>query len=554
MKKFSLKRLVITLVVGGGLTAIFYVWQGWSILTVTLLLLTFLFIGLSLPRRVWPAYFTVYAAALLAVIFGSIIRATYPDQSEGASTARRATAAMGGLLTALVLVGGFWLAALYTSTTWILEVSKSLGIPWWDAFQYVATRVFGLGQRYVVVENGQILTESPPKMLSRFGGPGILVVKPGNAVVLEQGGRISDIVGQGVRPLGRFEYLMRPVEVKGIVDLRPQWKRTRVKNVLTSDGIPLQIIVGMGYQIEPQGVTDRRPSSRLAGGEATTPLVDGEYPVYKATIRNAVLATTADGWAGLFPAGPVLVLRDVVAAYTLDQIFPPAQVSHQPNPDARTIRRIEDEVVARFDPRWAGVQFRSFDIEQIRMPEEIRERMVRRWTAVVERDLKLRDAETERESIIQLSEGRAVSLERMEQVRFDAWQQASDSVEGAIERVTALMAKMAASSHPQIAANFIAVVEQLTVWFGQDQSTAMRYIEAIESVAHSKGTKTFVFNPPNALTGMPPRNAGDVRMLPGQGYGIGPSPPGAGGTGGEGPTDSHDPSSALPEPDVTEKS
>ena len=120
-------------------------------------------------------------------------------------------------------------------------------------------------------------------MLSRLGGPGVLVVRPGNAVVLERGGKITRIVGPGVHQLKRFEGL-KSSDGKGIVDLRTQFAPETATNVLTRDGIPLEIKAATVFKIEPKQVTDQRPSSHLEGGDATTPVLGGLHHRY---IRKA---------------------------------------------------------------------------------------------------------------------------------------------------------------------------------------------------------------------------------------------------------------------------
>ena len=516
--KVNWKRLFVTLAVGCVPTAVSLIFGWWWVATVFLLLTLFV-VCFAFASDLYPVLFTLYAVFAIMWLSGSLLDEYLPEQWGPIPELRSAVPWIVGALLGLVIAGVFWSLILFVSTKWILSVSDSFGIPWRQAFRFVATQVFQISQSYLIIENGEITVEKPRGILSRLGGPGVLVVRPGNAVVLERGGKVTRIVGPGVYRLERFEALKQPAKVKGIVDLHAQWGQATASNVLTQDGIPLKITFGVGYQIEPKRITDRRPSSHFEGGEATTLLFDGEHPVYRETVRRAVFETTEGGWKGLFPSAPIAVLRDMVGAYTLDQIFA-SNKSREPDPDARAIKSIEDEISRRLRLSWAGVWLKTVDILEVNMPENIRQQIMKRWTTPVERDLKLQEAMAERDAMIQLSEGRARSLERMEQARVVAWKDAAQVVEDSTRVMINLVEVLTRSGHAEVASTFIRAVEQLTLWFGYDESTAMRYVEAMEAAIQSEGTKTFVFSAPSGPgTATPP--AAPPTGLPGRRIGVG---------------------------------
>ena len=490
------RMLLLAVLLGGAGIAVSFLAGWWWVATV-FLLGTGLVMCLALPAPMHPLLLTVYSVFALWWVVGSALDEFLPRRWP-TSTLRAVIPYAAGGAVGVVLPLVFWLVLLYVSTKWILGVSDSFGVPFRKAFRYVAAQVFGASQAYQIVENGAVTADNPKGMLSKLGGPGMLVVRPGNAVVLERGGTVTRIEGQGVYPLKRFEFLKNPQSVKGIVDLGVQPASETVSDVTTKDGIPLEITVRMEYQIEPKAVTDKRPSSHFERGDASARVLEGEYPVYESTIRKAVFSTTADGWQKLFPEGPISVLRDIVASYTLDQIFAPnPAVEDEPDPDARTVRRIEERVVERFDPTWAGVQLKVFDIQRIVAPPDVKERILRRWMAPVDQRLRIAEANADREALILRSIGRASALGNVEAVKAKARQKM-------VETVAQLLDALSATGDADIAVSFVSVLQELTRRVGDDDTVTMNYIEAMRAIVQSDGPKSFVITPPNPSPGMLP--------------------------------------------------
>jgi regulator of protease activity HflC (stomatin/prohibitin superfamily) len=509
----NLRWLLITLAVGSIPLVVCFLLGWWWVATVFLLLTLFI-ACFAMPSGLRPAIFTLYVFFALWWVSGSLLDEILPARWPSANL-RSIVPVIGGVIVGLVAVIPTWLLILFVSTKWILALSDSLQVSGRKAFWFVLTQTFDTGQNYWIVDNGKVVVDHSHGLLSKFGGPGALVVRPGNAVVLERGGRVSRIEGPGVYPLKRFERLQEPVEGKGIVDLRPQWVTAPIADVLTKDGIRLEITAGMGYQIEPKGVTDRRWASKVSGGEARTPVIGGpEYPVYVETVRKAVFATTGGGWKGFFPAGPGSTLRDVVGAYTLDQIFDPhPSASPNPDPNARTVRKIEEEVNKKFNTSWAGIQFKGLDIQTIRMPPEVEERVLKRWTTAVERDLRVKDAQAEGQAIIQVSKGREESLKQLESIK----QQARNQVFETADRLVRTLSQI---DRDDFLVGLVNIIERLAERIGEDESIAMRYIESMQSIVESEGSKSFVITPPTRSAGMLPMSpsspSGRLRLANGQ--------------------------------------
>jgi regulator of protease activity HflC (stomatin/prohibitin superfamily) len=334
----------------------------------------------------------------------------------------------------------------------------------------------------------------------------VLVVKPGNAVVLERGGTTTRILGPGVHTLQRFEVIKRPHQGKGIIDLRPQQGNATVRT-LTKDGIPIDIHVSQSWQIEPKSVTESHRASQLAGGAATTPVLGApEYPVYEATVRKAVFATPAAGWASAVAERGLETLRDIVATYTLDEIFP---VNPKTSGHGLIVRQIEQDVIENYDPAVLGAAYLAIDIRQIDVPDDIREQLVRRWKAPLERQVRLVQARAEREALVELSEGRAQALDKLEGAKLSARANMA-------RMVTKIIDDMVQQHQGPVAVGFVDLVRELSERIGQDEQVALRYIEAVQAVIEGEGVKSFVFNPPYS---------GPAAVPP-------PSPPSSAGEGG----------------------
>ena len=495
-KGFKVRRLLLSLFVGGGVAALAFLIGWWWLGTIALLLALLIAIR-ACPASMAPVLYTLYAAFAIFWLTGRVLDELVWALERGVTVLRQVVPDFLGLVLAIAIPYLFWRLVIFASAKWVLSVSDSLGVSPKEARRLVRSQVFASAGNYLIVENGEIVSEKPPGILTRLGGPGLLVIKPANAVVLERGGETTRILGPGVHALRRFESIKRPHRSKGIVDLRPQEGDDPVK-AITKDGIVLDMQVTQSWQIEPQQVTDSRRSSQLAGGEATTPVLGApEYPVYEATVRKAVFATPPEGWQSQLPEAALNVLRDVVATYTLDEIFS-LEDSTAPRPDRRIVRRIEEQVVDRYDPSAFGATYRSLDIRHIDVPPDVRAQMVRRWKQAQEWKLRVQEAIAEREALIKLSEGRAQALGNLEQAKLSARTNLARMVSGILDTLVQI------GSEP-LALSFANLVRELTERVGQDEQVAMRYMEALHAVIDSEGVKSFVFNPPySGPAAMPP--------------------------------------------------
>jgi len=515
------RRLLVSLFVGGAFTIIGFLLNWW--LGTVLLLLTLYFICHALPASWAPWAYSVYAAFAIFWLTGRVLDGLVQALERGENAIRLVVPDLLGFVLSIGLPILFWWLVVHASATWVLAISDSLGISTREARRFVRSQVFGTSKTYMTVENGEIVSQKPPGILARLGGPGVLVVKPGNAVVLERGATTARIVGPGVHRLGRFETIKKPYGSKGIVDLRPQ-EDEATPEVLTQDGIPVKMTVGQRWQIEPKEVTDRRRSSQLASGGATTSVLGApEYPVYEESVHKAVFDTASGGWVSMVPEAALNVLRDIVATYTLDEIFALDPSLPVPRPDRRIVRSIEVDVSKHYDPSAFGVTYLGMDIRHIEVPEDVRAQMVQRWKASQEWELRVNDAIAERKALIELSEGRAQALGKLENAKLSARVNMAALVDRILNRLATVPGSPGAT-------NFARLVSELAERIGEDEQVAMRYIEAMQAVIESPGAKSVMINPPYSGAGAPapppPQGGG------GGGGASAPRPPQGGGDGG----------------------
>jgi regulator of protease activity HflC (stomatin/prohibitin superfamily) len=468
------RQMLITLLVGGVMTGICFIFGWWWVGTVFLLLTLFL-ICFAFGAELRPAAFTVFAMFAIAWLTGAFLDTLLLEEGEEYPLWRLALPYAGGIVVGVGLPILAWFLVFLASAEWLLSVSGTHDISKKDARRFVAARTFGTAQPLFIVENGKLAVDRPKGILSKLGGPGTLIVRSGNAVVLERGSQITRVVGPGTYKLKPNENFKQPAATKGIIDLRSRGGGQKVEDVLTKDGISLTFQIGAGYQIEPKSETDKRPESRFEGGEATTEVIgEPEYPVYKATILKAVNNTGDDGIKDMYPKGAVDTLRDIVASYTLDQIFPPNPgADDEPDPDQRLMKRIEDGVKAKVSGAGKGVLFKGMDIKHISMPKEVRDQWLRRWAAPVDRDLMIREAEAERERMIVESEGRARSIEQLDRVKL----QSSARMVRIVEDLARTLPQM---RNEAVAFSFLNLVRELAGRIGQDEASAEYAMDAMK--------------------------------------------------------------------------
>ena len=415
-----------------------------------------------------------------------------------------------GLMTGASVVGVPLLAVMLASSEYILALHEVHGIRRKDALRMLWSLIMGINYPWMIIEDGKVTKSKPAGILPEIGGPGVAVIRAGNAVVFQRSGRISQITGSGLVLLKRYE------RIRAIFELRPLWEIRELENVLTKDRIPLMIVMGIGFQIEPKEVTDQRPESFVEpNGEALSEVIGTLYKVYKATIEKAVYHMTPSGWE-VQTVGPAQnFLRDIIATYYFDEIFKRLdEVEGEPggfDPDKRTIKHIENQIMDRLStmvPHW-GSQAQAVDIREIRIREDVLEKLLDWWGAEWKKRIAIKEAEGEGEALITRAEAQKTALFRRAEGEAGAIEEVERAKRRAREKMIEQVERLLRIPDENVALRFIKIMETICRDMTADDVAGRRYIEVLEAIAKSDGQKTIVISGDQRLL-WPGRRIGGV--------------------------------------------
>ncbi len=283
------------------------------------------------------------------------------------------------------------------------------------------------------IQGGRIVAPTPTG--APLMGPGLVSVSDGNAVVLEQGGKLSRIVGPGSVSTKAGEF------VRSIVDLTEQQVKIPVRDAFTRDRIPLQVELNVSYRID---------IDPLALQET------GEHKFQENTIRKAVCKVS--DWKEATRIHAESVTRDVIGMYYLDDLYDPkVELSEYGRSSPRM--RLQQQIQAWLDALASecGVRVHRVSIGRIDVPDEVRTTMLNTWKA-----------EWEKQASISRGEGEAEVYRIRENARAQAQMQMIMAITHAFEQ--------ARSAGGTAQANLI----------------ALRFIEALEKMASDPATKVLL--------------------------------------------------------------
>jgi regulator of protease activity HflC (stomatin/prohibitin superfamily) len=418
---------LITALLGICLVLTAFLFLGWQFGYLALLLLLFWGIWqapLKYRRRLVLAYL-VFVIALLSstaihtfwvrspVIQQTIRRVAVLRLVAGSNVQLAFWALLLGLSLGAALVWAGLQAVLFVSSEFVLGLTTGLKISRTEAMRYLLDLFLQRQMPSLIIEEGRIVTESRPGLLGRLGGPGLLIVRTGNAVVIETADGGYQVFGAGTSTMGRFE------KIKQIVDLRPQEDTAVVKDALTKDRIPLAIQLGFSFQIEPQSDTDARPAALEERKHVEGVLAD-TYPVYKESVFKAVYNAPKEGWQKETCSALMAAVRDVIFERNLDDLYdyPVSLLTETRYPSGRAeqkplvITKLEEAVQTRLAAaalNW-GVKINHVDIATLEMPAEVRQMVLAWWQKKWETAIAKQEADRDADIMMQRAAGRRDAL------------------------------------------------------------------------------------------------------------------------------------------------
>jgi regulator of protease activity HflC (stomatin/prohibitin superfamily) len=454
-----MRRLVL---VSGILVSALLFWQfGWRWAVAFLLVLAFLYSYLSGGWRSLTSWLLL-GTFVLSVAVGGWLASAGGESIE--------LLAVGGAVGATIYVVAAMLTFLLCSELYIVMrggdrekawkcmlgfAATSLPIPRWLPLPF--TEMFRCVQ---VVDDGRVVFSFPRSDTLKLMGPGVIIVNSGNAVLLENTGRLTRICGPGFLLTDRWEFICSVVDLrlqKGVYE--PE------EEILTKDGIPLRIRFTVLYRIM---------------GDEVALIAEGRYRINQEAIRRAVLG--AADWREQTEIVAKATLRDTIAGYYLDEIYDPRGVSFHGSDSPRgplqaTLRdRLNDE-----SQRW-GVEIVKVTLDEIRMPDEVKHRMLEAWDVNWGQIIELAKARTETYALLTRAWGQTLALSEAEEVKATTRINLIRGILGEVEDHREVLWDPAVN-------RYMAAIVRLSESMLVDETLARRYLEVIEQVAQSEGAK-----------------------------------------------------------------
>ena len=266
----------------------------WVLLVTALLIANLLLLSLVQPVSIWIAFFFIFSVAvafsrgpcyhyrrfvyylvvpflLTLVVVNRVLYdvaslpvgwQVLPSLAAASPNARAAWSlaigALAGLAVVALIIGAYVILNQY-------YIAAFTGLDHGAARRILFSVLFNFNYPYLLVRNGdwEVLTKWAG-ILGGLGGPGILIVQPGNAVVMHSGGKITRVETGGiVMPRSRFETILRVVNLAprdngskpAVAELlaagtASEKKERNTPNVLTSDRISLDMDVVVFFNIK----------------------------------------------------------------------------------------------------------------------------------------------------------------------------------------------------------------------------------------------------------------------------------------------------------------
>jgi hypothetical protein len=290
---------------------------------------------------------------LASLIFGPrIVLIASPDTPRSFASLRYLIAPLAGIL------GALFLGSRYVQD--IHDLGKiGLGI------RYVWAAFFGMFYPSLEIEKGNRKLEfEKTNLMDVIGGPGILVVEPGSAVLLEKLRTPSDVCTNGVYFVKRHE------TVKSITDLRPRHFQIIQATATTRDGIPMTVSNIMFQYRVLEGRMRRR--------HATDPYSFSAQAIRNLAYNRAVSDKGITPWENAVRGAIEGAIAEYIGQNVVDVITAPRNVAKDP----RAV--IRDKVYSadtRAKLRNIGTELVWVDIGQINHVYQIDDGRLKAWQA-----------------------------------------------------------------------------------------------------------------------------------------------------------------------------
>jgi len=400
----------------------------------------------------------------------------------GAEIPRLITSAAIGFVFALLITGLPIFLMATVAAKWVLALTRTYAVTNGQAIKLMIALILKINQPIWIVENGEHKEAEPKGWPSRIGGPGLVIIRPYNAVVFEQAGRVTRIEGPGEVRMNLDE------RIKEAVDLRLQSAGFDAEHVLTNDRVSLRVKGGAAFRVQrvEDLIADDPHLSRLpkrtwqsftfpiAGRDASRNPQDDSRVHPKSAFNAVYVPKTGQKWVERVQGDAESEVRKVIRTYNFAEIY---NLDAQPEPQVRetVLDEITEKVVERlratarrYGVRALGASLKTIEIEDI-------EHVGKAYFMALGAEWRKRTAITDAEAEDQAFASRAMIQQRLILNLSNVMQKLRDAL---VEQ-----SRTGAAISDEVINRYLQVSERILQNVVTDHATARRYLETLETLA-----------------------------------------------------------------------
>lgn len=291
-------------------------------------------------------------------------------------------------LPVLALAWVFWMSLKFIQQAYSLSTISS-------ALQYLLASAFSLNHPVVRISEGKVQVDALGKenLIEAIGGPGYLIIQPGNVVLLESLEGRWRVVGAGVKFMSAQE------RIKEAISLEERHAHIVELKATTRDGIPV-IIGDIRFRFRPfssdqNGSFRRSPDDPFPYSDEAIALM-----IYNRPITEEGLIS----WHQEVSKVVEEIILNFVRQSLVDHLTAPDAGSTDPR--SEIYRRLLDrEGKEQF--RQKGAELLWVDIGHFGIPSEVKDQRVDNWHVRWSGSVQIRRAQDEAQRILQHEEDRA---------------------------------------------------------------------------------------------------------------------------------------------------
>ena len=276
-----------------------------------------------------------------------------------------------------------------------------------------------MNEKCLLVEDGEEKTMKPSGVLTKVGGMGMIIIRPGHAVVFEKSGKFTRIEFSGIHRVDRFERVYKIINLTNRDNLSskpskpdadkallpdpknaaaaPSKDPRFAQKVLTKDGISLDIDLQVYFRIRRKDQPREDTSLEFLEGDPEQQATRYPKPYYvdKEDVYKA--AFNVGRWEVVIPLVAVDTLRKEVGQRSLDELFEIPFGSTVP-----VIRgEICDAIQHSLGPivaNW-GAEVTAIIVGEVDIPPEVQKRLQEQWLAEKQRLITLTESEAQAQAL-----------------------------------------------------------------------------------------------------------------------------------------------------------